>query len=267
MKNLFDCCLFAIQEPDPWLKIKMVRQIYQNFTFGDLIIEPLEAILSIPIPGRPAKPELVSPLEVRQRSVANPIGHASLIHALAHIEFNAINLALDACYRFQNMPVEFYSNWLDVAHDEAYHFELLANYLATLGYQYGDFTAHNGLWEMAYKTEHSLIARMGMVPRVLEARGIDAVPTMQNKLRQIADQQGVSILAIIHQDEIKHVQYGDKWFRYLCAEQGLEVNETFITLMHEYSAPPIRGNFNRQDRILAGFTEMELDSLANYKPR
>lgn len=218
-------------------------------------------VISIPEPGRPAKPELVSPKIVPERKMNGVEGHARLIHALAHIEFNAINLGLDACYRFQGMPYEYYCDWLVVAKEEVYHFELLEQHLQTLGYHYGDFTAHNGLWEMALKTEENLLVRMALVPRTMEARGLDAVPNMQVKLQNMRDKPGIRVLDIIHQDEIKHVACGDRWFKYCCAKQNANPEETYFRLLEEYDAPRIRGAYNRPDRRKAGFSDAELDRL------
>lgn len=263
MSNFFNLCLNLIQETDPAQKCLCTKELYAQLInlVEQLSFEPSLSVQSISDAGRPVRPQLVPPLEVPKRSMVTVAGHASLIHALAHIEFNAINLALDACYRFQNMPSEYYHDWLQVAAEEAYHFELLDNHLATLGYRYGDFAAHNGLWEMAHKTENSLLARMGMIPRLLEARGIDAIPVMQTKLEQLRDSEAIKILDIIHQDEIKHVSYGDKWFKYLCHLNKLDVKTTYFSLIQQFNAPKIRGNFNRADRKKAGFSDSELDHL------
>lgn len=251
-------------EHDIELKCLATKQLYRNVLENKQNYDMSSIqVVSIQIPGRPDKPELVEPFAVPKRRIGSNEGHAGLIHALAHIEFNAINLALDACYRFQTMPVEFYQNWLQVAAEEVYHFELLNEHLKQLGYQYGDFAAHNGLWEMAHKTEADLLTRMALVPRTLEARGIDAVPEMQEKLRTVNDLRGIEILAIIHHDEIKHVQFGDKWFKYECSNRGLNSEETYFNLFAEYKAPKIRGPFNRLDRKLAGFNDHELDRLHN----
>ena len=262
MENFFSCCLILLQETDLILKMKGCQELYARWQAGESFDwQPHREIVSIPLPGRPTRPSLVQPFAVPKRKMTPGEGHASLIHALAHIEFNAVNLALDACYRFQQLPRQFHADWLEVTVDEVYHFNLLAEYLQELGFSYGDFSAHNGLWEMALKTEHDPLARMGMVPRVLEARGIDAVPEMQHKLARLNDSRGIAILAIIHQDEIKHVQFGDKWFKYLCAQRQLAISDTFFALIEEYQAPKIRGPFNRVDRQKAGFSPEELDRL------
>lgn len=263
-ENFFDCCYRIIMCQDIAQKNADTKKLYHQLTSHQISIEDsLNPVYSIPIAGRPAKPELVHPLDVPKRKIGSKEGHAGLLHALAHIEFNAINLALDACYRFQNMPHEFYHNWLQVAFEEVYHFELLNEHLATLGYSYGDFSAHNGLWEMALKTEHDVLARMALVPRTLEARGVDAVPEMQEKLRTINDTRAIEILDQIHHDEIKHVAFGDKWFKYECSKRKIDPEETFFDLFKTYNAPKIRGAFNRIDRKKAGFSDNELERLYN----
>ena len=262
MKNFYDECLVLIMLDDVAEKCRQTNQLYQDVIVSPERFEwsPTE-VVSIPAPGRPLKPQLVTPKTVPERRMNGLEGHASLIHALAHIEFNAINLALDHCYRFQDLPREYYLNWLEVAKEEVYHFELLQQHLQTLGYSYGDFTAHNGLWEMALKTETSALQRMAMVPRTLEARGIDAVPPMQQKLLNMRDKAGVAVLDIIHQDEIKHVAYGDKWFKYCCRQANLSAEETYFQLLEQHDAPRVRGAYNRSDRRKAGFSDVELERL------
>lgn len=213
------------------------------------------------IPGRPNRPLLVPPLEVEKRSMRTPDGRAALIHALAHIEFNAINLALDAIWRFAHMPRDYYLDWLQVAQEEAYHFSLLENHLQSMGYHYGDFTAHNSLWEIAEKTTHDLLARMALVPRTLEARGLDASPPLRNKLAQIGDIHAAEILDIILRDEIGHVAIGNRWFNWLCTQRGLEPVATYQHLATQYKAPKLRRPFNLEARRKAGFSEAELALL------
>jgi uncharacterized ferritin-like protein (DUF455 family) len=198
---------------------------------------------------------------VKRRSMNTPQGRAILIHALAHIEFNAINLALDAVWRFPGMPTEYYSDWLQVAAEEALHFTLLVEHLQTLGYAYGDFPAHNSLWEMAAKTQHDILARIAMVPRTMEARGLDATPQVRAKLAQAGDSKAAAILDVILHDEIGHVAIGNHWYSYLCEQRGLEPVATYVLLVREYAAPVLRGPFNLEARRAAGFTEVELDAL------
>ena len=220
-------------------------------------LSPLQAI-----PGQPAKPELVSPLSVKRRAMNTPEGRAILIHALAHIEFNAINLALDAVWRFADMPAEYYADWLKVAAEEAYHFTLLAEHLQRLGYAYGDFPAHNSLWEMAAKTQDDVLARIALVPRIMEARGLDASPPIRAKLAQAGDIAAAEILDIILRDEIGHVGIGNHWYGWLCKQRGLEPISTFAELAEKYTAPTMRGPFNLDARRAAGFSERELAELS-----
>jgi len=209
-------------------------------------------------PGRPEQPTLVAPQAVQRRSAGTREGHAALIHALAHIEFNAINLALDAVYRFRGLPRDYYSDWLQVAAEEASHFRLLRDHLRTLGSDYGAFPAHNGLWEMAVKTAHDPLHRMALVPRLLEARGLDASPAIIAKLARIGDQRGVDILETILRDEIGHVRIGNRWYGYLCAQRHLDPVATFHALLAIHGASMPRPPFHRAARQAAGFSEEEL---------
>jgi uncharacterized ferritin-like protein (DUF455 family) len=221
----------------------------------------LEIPANVHIPGRPAKPVLVSPLSVKKRSMRTLEGRAVLVHALAHIEFNAINLALDAIWRFDGMPKAYYADWLKVAAEEAYHFTLLNRHLTTLGFSYGDFSGHNSLWEMVERTQQDVLARMALVPRTMEARGLDASLPLRNKLAQAGDIAAAEILDIILRDEIGHVAIGNQWFNWLCKQRGLDPIVTFEKLCIEYRAPKLRPPFNMEARRLAGFTEVELAYL------
>jgi len=215
-------------------------------------VEPVE------IPGRPDRPILVAPQDIGRRSIHTREGHGALIHALAHIEFNAINLALDAVYRFRNLPRDYYSDWLQVAAEEAYHFLLLREHLRYLGHDYGDFPAHDGLWQMCRKTAHDPLVRMALVPRLLEARGLDANPAIVKKLNNIGDTHGAEILEIILRDEIGHVRIGNRWYEHFCTQRGLEPALTFQQLLMEYDAPRPRPPLHNEARKLAGFGEDEL---------
>jgi uncharacterized ferritin-like protein (DUF455 family) len=213
------------------------------------------------LPGRPALPRLVPPKEVPSRSAFTLEGRAGLLHAIAHIEFNAINLALDAVWRFADMPPAYYHQWLQVAHEEALHFSLLCEHLATLGSAYGDFDAHDGLWLMTQRTAHDVLARMALVPRTLEARGLDATPPLQAKLARAGDNRAVQILDLILRDEIGHVAIGNHWFHWLCERQGLEPVAAYQALARAHQAPRLRPPFNLGARRDAGFTEPELAQL------
>ena len=213
------------------------------------------------IPGRPERPLLVPHTALTRRSMHTRDGRAALIHALAHIELNAIDLALDICWRFGGMPDDFYRQWMGVAREEARHFELLRDHLASFGVRYGDLPAHNALWEMAERTRGDLLARLALVARTAAARGLDASPPLIDKLRKSGDEAGVRILEIILHDEIGHVAVGNHWFHTLCAEQGLDPVQTQHTLARQYDAPRPRGPFNVPARRAAGFTPDEIEAL------
>jgi len=218
----------------------------------------------LPLPGRPARPALVDPAQVPTRSPYTPDGLAALLHAIAHIEFNAINLALDAVWRFPGMPGAFYLDWLRVADEEATHFGLLRAHLQTLGHDYGEFEAHDGLWAMCVKTQDDVTARMALVPRTLEARGLDATPLIQAKLRKARTPQAlraVEILDVILRDEIGHVAIGNRWYAHLCELQGLDPIAHYKRLAREHAAPRLKPPFNEAARRQAGFTTEELDYL------
>ena len=212
------------------------------------------------IPGRPPI-KLVPPAQLGLRSVHTLEGRAVLIHALAHIEFNAINLALDVIWRFANMPDKFYYDWLRVAQEECEHFGLLNQHLQTLGFQYGDFSGHDGLWEMAERTQDDVLARLALVPRTLEARGLDASPAVRHKLASGGDPAGAAIIDIILRDEIGHVAIGNHWYRSLCTERGLDPIKTYTELAATYRAPKLKGPFNIEARLAAGFDPAEIALL------
>ncbi len=213
------------------------------------------------IPGRPGLPRLVSPNAVPRRSPATPEGRAALLHAVTHIEFNAINLALDAVWRFSGMPLQYYLDWLSVASEEALHFTLLREHLVSLGFDYGSFDAHDGLWAMTQRTAHDITARMALVPRTLEARGLDATPPMQARLRQAGDERAVDILGVILRDEVGHVAIGNHWYRWLCARDGHDPVALYAELARLHHAPRLHPPFNVEARRAAGFTDAEMNLL------
>jgi uncharacterized ferritin-like protein (DUF455 family) len=214
-----------------------------------------------PLPGRTERPALVHPSAVKTRSPFTAEGRAALLHAVAHIELNAINLALDAVWRFAGMPPEYYRDWLRVAAEEAHHYTLLAEHLATLGHAYGDFPAHDGLWAMTERTAGDITARMALVPRTLEARGLDATPPMQARLRKAGDLRAVEILDVILHDEVGHVAIGNHWYRWLCQREGLDPVTHYAVLADRHGAPVPRPPFNLAARRAAGFTEQEILAL------
>ena len=213
------------------------------------------------MPGRPKTPRLVHPRDLARRGFGTPEGRAAFIHSIAHIEFNAIDLAWDAVYRFRGLPQAYYADWVAVANDEARHFQMLRQRLREFGRDYGDFDAHNGLWEMAGCTAHDGMTRMALVPRVLEARGLDVTPAMIVKLRALGDDSTADILETILREEIAHVAAGSRWFRWYCEQTGVDAPTRFSELLVEYAHGSLRGPFNHDARRAAGFSEEELAAL------
>jgi uncharacterized ferritin-like protein (DUF455 family) len=245
---------------DPAAKAAEARALFAALDLP--LIDPAERIEAPPhLPGRPERPRLVPPKQVPSRTPYTPEGRAALLHAIAHIEFNAINLALDAAFRFDGMPRLFYGDWLRVASEEALHFGLLREHLLSLGHDYGDFDAHDGLWLMTQRTAGDVTARMALVPRTLEARGLDATPPLQAKFAKAGDHRAVEILGIILRDEVGHVAIGNRWYRWLCERHGLDPIAHYGELTRRHEAPRLRPPFNESARLAAGFTEEELAQL------
>ena len=252
--------LAALCCTDPTLKAAATRALFADL--DNATIHPDERLEpGLPLPGRPALPRLVHAKAVPPRSPFTLEGRAALLHAVTHIEFNAINLALDAVWRFAGMPTAYYRDWLGVASEEALHFGLLREHLASIGFDYGAFDAHDGLWAMTERTAHDLTARMALVPRTLEARGLDAAPPMQAKLRKAGDLRAVAILDVILRDEIGHVAIGNRWYRWLCARDGHDPIALYAALTERYQAPRLRPPFNQSARLAAGFTTAEIELL------
>ncbi len=264
-RHLHDAALQALLARDPEDKGRRVVALRQAWLQGLITVDG-EPPAPVPVPGRPERPQLVPPRQLERRRLNTAAGRAALVHAVAHIEFNAINLALDAAYRFRNLPLEYYGDWLRVAEDEWRHFQLLRRRLHALGHDYGDFPAHNGLWEMALETAHGLVARMALVPRVLEARGLDVTPGMMERLRAAGDDATCERLAVILREEEAHVAIGTRWFRYACGLDGIEPEATFRQLLAEYMRGPVRGPFNTAARRRAGFSEAEMHWLESQDP-
>lgn len=256
---LAHACLMA---DHPERKVVATRQAVAVWRSGLLTLTddgpPVERIVR---PGRPLSPRLVPPRQLAHRGLGSAEGRAALLHAIAHIEFNAIDLAWDAVYRFRRMPRAFYDDWVQVADDEARHFGLLSQRLSDYGYAYGDFDAHNGLWEMAIKTDHSCLERMALVPRVLEARGLDVTPSMIERLRGTGDTASVEVLETILREEVAHVAAGSRWFQWCCQRDGVDASDVFERLVAEHAAGAIKRPLNHAARRLAGFSEGELARL------
>ena len=256
--ELRDQALKALSLPDPAAKAAATRALHTAPPPLDTaaVLRP-----TAQLPGRPARPVLVPPSKVPQRSPFTTAGRAALLHAVAHIEFNAINLALDAIWRFPGLPDAYYRDWLRVASEEALHFTLLTEHLRTLGHAYGDFDAHDGLWAMTEKTAGDVTARMALVPRTLEARGLDATPPMQARLAKAGDGRAVEILDVILRDEVGHVAIGNRWYRWLCERDGLDPVRHDAVLAVRYGAPRLRPPFHLPARRAAGFTAAEIEAL------
>lgn len=258
--------LAALQCEIPQQKVALALDLYGKLASFSIATVCFDRALPEPghLPGQPAKPILLAHLDLPQRSIHTPLGLAGLVHSVCHIEFNAINLALDAVWRFAAMPAAYYVDWIRVAAEEAHHFSLLRAQLQSMGHDYGDFPAHTGLWDMVERTKHDIVARMALVPRTLEARGLDATPPMQAKLRKLGSPEAlriVDILDIILRDEIGHVAIGNRWYRWLCERDGLDPVTHFRRLSEQYAAPRMRAPLNAPARRLAGFTDDEIDQL------
>ncbi|HNA67140.1 MAG TPA: ferritin-like domain-containing protein [Rhodocyclaceae bacterium] len=268
-ETLYGRAYTALMTVDPAVKAARVAVLVADWQAGRLpAADGRDApVLAVPDAGRPARPALLPHTDLPRRKPTTPEGHAALLHAIAHIEFNAINLALDCVYRFRSLPDEFYAGWLQVAAEEADHFARVCARLAALGHAYGDFPAHRGLWDMAVKTAEDPLARMALVPRVLEARGLDATPPIVAALHRIGDADSIAVLDIILRDEVGHVALGDRWFRHLCAERGLEPEATYLALMADFDAPWPPGPLNVEARRRAGFSAAEIVRLEAGRPR
>ena len=257
--------LAALRLTDPEQKVAATRALFAQLGDEPLSLQPVRVLGDeIGVPGRPDRPLRVSATAVGKRSPFTPEGRAALIHSICHIEFNAINLALDAAWRFDGMPEAFYREWLRVADEEAQHFTLLHAHLQGVGHVYGDFTGHDGLWSMCEKTKDDIVARMALVPRTLEARGLDATPLIQAKLRRVNTPDAIEatgILDIILRDEVGHVAIGNHWYRWLCERAGIDAEATYPELVERYKAPRLRPPFNLEARKRAGFSAAELRQL------
>lgn len=266
MQSLFDAvenCLLTCEIED---KLCLTQHIAEAWRNGQLSLQTRKKPKPIGQPGRPAKPVLVMPGNVPKRRLGTKTGFIALIHAVTHIEFNAINLAWDAVYRFRDMPQQYYSDWVQVAIEEAHHFQLLRQRLRDFDCDYGDLPAYNGLWNMAVHTAFDPMVRMALVPRVLEARGLDVTPSIIKRLQQAGDEKTAAILEIILRDEIGHVKIGSYWYKYCCNQRGLDSEKTFHELIKQHFSGQICGPFSYEARREAGFTTTELAALDSLPP-
>ncbi len=216
-------------------------------------------------PGRPAKPELVPPKATEKRSLHTLPGRIAMLHALAHIELNAVDLALDIVARFATEPVphSFFDGWMQVAFEESKHFRMVRERLKALGADYGDMPAHDGLWQAAHSTRNDLTARLAVVPLILEARGLDVTPSLQEKMRETGDIESADVLKVIYDDEKGHVAIGAKWFRFLCARERRDPAATFKALVRANFRGALKAPFNDVARAEAGLTPSFYRSLTS----
>jgi len=263
MKSLYELAQQCIAEADPTEKVALTHAAAAQLRARTITLDENHPPQPFGAAGSPAKLQLVRAAHVAKRSPATPQGRAALIHAIAHIEFNAINLAWDAAYRFRGMPEQYYDDWVKVADEEAQHFTMLRTRLLSLGYDYGDFSGHGGLWDMAGRTANDVLERMALVPRVFEARGLDATPGIIARLRAAGDEETCAILDIILRDEVGHVAIGTCWFHFCCAQRNLEPEFTFQQLIKKYFTGKLRGPFHYAARKQAGFTDSEMQMLEN----
>jgi uncharacterized ferritin-like protein (DUF455 family) len=261
MGNLQIQAVDALRETDPVQKCRLTIALQAKLESTEDITTLITGSTSIDAPGVPEKPELVRPRELPRRGCGTAAGRLALLHAIAHIEFNAINLALDAAIRFKKLPEQYYRDWLLVAADEARHYTLLADRLADFDAKYGDFPAHQGLWDMALRTAHHPLDRMAIVPRILEARGLDVTPAMIVQFEGARDVRTADILRQILGEEVAHVEAGSRWFRYLCESRGVDPEITWFERVDHYLAGDVRCPINIKDRGRAGFNQKELEWL------
>jgi uncharacterized ferritin-like protein (DUF455 family) len=250
-------------EPSASIKVQGIEALYYAWLSDAIYLDESYPVSEAIVCGMPPHLPLVEPRFLKRRRLFSVEGKAALIHAILHIEFNAINIALDAVYRFRGMPMQYYADWLKVAREEAYHFVLLGQHLSAMGYAYGDFPAHQGLWEMVQKTGFDVLARMALVPRLLEARGLDVTPDIARRIKEAGDSRAAEILSIIFQDEITHVEVGNRWYHYLCQERQISPLSTFIRLIKDLAPDYLRGPLAIDARRRAGFLDDELELLKN----
>ncbi len=260
--SLFDIAYACLVADDLEQKLQLTEAASAAWKKRALSLSPPENSNRVEIAGHPSKPQWVAPRQLKQRNLSSDEGRAVMIHAIAHIEFNAINLAWDAVHRFQQMPEEYYSDWIQVALDEVNHFLMLQKRLHSCGHEYGDFPGHNGLWNLAQRTAHDPLIRMALIPRMMEAHGLDVTPGIIRRFEGVGDQETAAALKVIMQEEVGHVQAGNRWFQYLCQQRGLEPERTYFELLGRYNTSERRAPINREARLAAGFTQSEIERLS-----
>ncbi|WP_420409638.1 ferritin-like domain-containing protein [Hoeflea sp.] len=255
-RSLRDGAARAIRAADLDVKTALTQETARRWHGRRISLRSPLDTLAPDRPGRPARPELVPPTKVTRRSLHSQRGRVALLHAIAHIELNAVDLALDIVARFAAapMPQSFFDGWMKVAFEEAKHFNLVRDRLRDLGADYGDMPAHDGLWQAAHDTRNDLAARLAVVPLILEARGLDVTPSLRAKMREAGDEKSAAVLDIIYEDEKKHVAIGAKWFRFLCAREGKDAASSFEKLVRANFRGGLKPPFNDLARAAAGLT-------------
>jgi len=262
VRTLAACACAVLRAAEPAAKVALSREYAALWRDGALEVGAGDEAPP-DRPARPERPELKAPRDMpRRRAGASHAGRVALLHAVAHIELNAIDLAWDLIARFSSaMPREFSADWVEVAAEEAKHFSLLAARLRQFGAAYGDLPAHDGLWEAAAATAHDLLARLAVVPLVLEARGLDVTPAMILRMARFGDEESAAVLQTILDDEVGHVAAGARWFRFLCAARSLDPAATYRALVRENFRGTLKPPFNVPARAQAGLEPAFYDSL------
>ncbi|MGE5475500.1 MAG: ferritin-like domain-containing protein [Bacteroidales bacterium] len=262
MQTLTASAVAILSTADAMEKCRLTRSLADDWFAGR--IAELGNSLPPPRPARPERPQLLAPKEMPKRAYGGERGRIGLLHALAHIELNAIDLAWDIICRFphEHMPKAFVDDWVQVALDEAVHFEMLEELLGKLGAGYGDLPAHDGLWQAAEKTADDLMARLAVVPMTLEARGLDTTPGTMEKLARNGDTLTPPALDVIYHDEIRHVAAGYRWFAYLADKRGLDGRSEYHRLMGERFPAGLKAPFNHGARAEAAFPRDWYEPLA-----
>ncbi|MBE9554053.1 MAG: ferritin-like domain-containing protein [Proteobacteria bacterium] len=261
---LAEAAISVLNTADPAAKAEAALAVARGWRDGTITV--IGSSIPPERPARPERPALCPPREVPRRRITSGVaGRVALLHALAHIELNAIDLAFDIVARFadQALPRAFYDDWVAVGDDEARHYLMLAGRLDELGAVYGDMNAHDGLWQVAQETADDLLARLAVVPLVLEARGLDVTPAMIVKLRDAGDNRSADILQAIHDEEITHVAAGARWFRHVCGVRGLDPAETYAALVRQRFKGSLKPPFNRASRDAAGLPPEFYEPLAS----
>ena len=244
-------------------KLALTHHAWGLYQANELDFRQNTAVSDIALVCFPEKPELLPARLMPKRKMGTSEGIAAFFHAIAHVEFMAIYLAWDIVYRFRGLPNQFYVDWLQVADEEATHFTMITEHLRkNWNMEYGDLPAHGGLWDHAKDTAHDVLARLALIPRCMEARGLDVTPAIIEKFKQLNDADSVALLNRILTDEVGHVERGSYWFNRFCNEQGLNAEQKYRDSLGQYyiGGKP-KGPFNREMRIMAGFTTAELDWL------